>query len=64
MYKSLESLHRGNFAFVMATGIISVALEAQDLSALLWVVMGAAAISANAGTSLLESQEQLVFLAN
>ena len=35
----------------------------EDLSPLLWVVMGAAAISANSGTSLILSNTQMPFLA-
>ncbi len=38
-------------------------LAPEDLSPLLWVVMGAAAISANAGTSLILSKPYMMFLA-
>ncbi|HSM95607.1 MAG TPA: tellurite resistance/C4-dicarboxylate transporter family protein [Rhizomicrobium sp.] len=39
-------------------------LSPEDLSPLLWVVMGAAAISANAGTSLILNRPQAGFLAS
>ncbi|MBS0274701.1 MAG: tellurite resistance/C4-dicarboxylate transporter family protein [Proteobacteria bacterium] len=39
-------------------------LSPEDLSPLLWVVMGAAAISANAGTSLIFNRPQTGFLAS
>ncbi|MCB1690557.1 MAG: tellurite resistance/C4-dicarboxylate transporter family protein [Halioglobus sp.] len=54
----------GIFVTLFCYRIFFLSLKPQDLSPLLWVVMGAAAISANAGTSLLESQGQLAFLAN
>ena len=54
----------GIFVTLFCYRIFFLSLKPQDLSPLLWVVMGAAAISANAGTSLLESQDQLSFLAN
>ena len=54
----------GIFVTLFCYRIFFLSLKPQDLSPLLWVVMGAAAISANAGTSLLESQGQLPFLAD
>jgi tellurite resistance protein TehA-like permease len=54
----------GIFVTLFCYRIFFLALKPEHLSPLLWVVMGAAAISANAGTSLLESQNQLSFLAN
>lgn len=52
------------FVTLFCHRIFFLSLKPEDLSPLLWVVMGAAAISANAGTSLLESQNQMSFLAN
>lgn len=52
----------GIFVTLFCYRIFFLSLKPQDLSPLLWVVMGAAAISANAGTSLLESPAQLAFL--
>jgi tellurite resistance protein TehA-like permease len=54
----------GIFVTLFCYRIFFLSLKPQDLSPLLWVVMGAAAISVNAGTSLLESQNQLTYLAN
>ena len=54
----------GIFVTLFCYRIFFLSLKPQDLSPLLWVVMGAAAISANGGTSLLESQDQLPFLTN
>ena len=54
----------GIFVTLFCYRIFFLSLKPQELSPLLWVVMGAAAISANGGISLLESQEQLPFLAN
>ena len=54
----------GIFVTLFCYRIFFLSLKPQDLSPLLWVVMGAAAISANGGTSLLESQGQLPFLTN
>lgn len=53
----------GIFVALFCYRIFFLSLKPQDLSPLLWVVMGAAAISANAGTSLLWSDNQLPFLA-
>ena len=53
----------GIFVALFCHRIFFLALKPHDLSPLLWVVMGAAAISANAGTSLFWSDNQLPFLA-
>ena len=51
------------FVTLFSYRIFFFKLTPDDLSPLLWVVMGAAAISANAGTSLILSDPQLPFLA-
>jgi len=56
------------FAFLAWCSLLYLAfsvlsLEPQDISPLLWVIMGAAAISANAGTTLLTEDPRLPFLA-
>lgn len=53
----------GIFVTLFCYRIFFLTLKPQDISPLLWVVMGAAAISANAGTSLLIEESQLAFLA-
>jgi len=53
----------GIFVALFCYRIFFLALKPHDLSPLLWVVMGAAAISTNAGTSLFWSDDQLPFLA-
>jgi tellurite resistance protein TehA-like permease len=53
----------GIFVALFCYRIFFLSLKPQDLSPLLWVVMGAAAISANAGTSLFWTDSQLPFLA-
>jgi tellurite resistance protein TehA-like permease len=53
----------GIFVTLFCYRIFFLTLKPQDISPLLWVVMGAAAISANAGTSLLIEEPQLAFLA-
>ena len=52
----------GIFVTLFCYRIFFLTLNPQDISPLLWVVMGAAAISANAGTSLLTADPQLPFL--
>lgn len=52
----------GIFVTLFCYRIFFLTLRAQDTSPLFGVIMGAAAISANAGTSLLESSSRLVFL--
>lgn len=53
----------GIFVTLFCYRIFFLTLKPQDISPLLWVVMGAAAISANAGTSLLIEESHLAFLA-
>lgn len=53
----------GIFVTLFCYRIFFLTLKPQDVSPLLWVVMGAAAISANAGTSLLMEDGHLAFLA-
>ena len=52
----------GIFITLFCYRIFFLALRPQDVGPLLWVVMGAAAISANAGTSLILSEPRLPFL--
>jgi tellurite resistance protein TehA-like permease len=52
------------FVTLFSYRIFFFRLTPHDLSPLLWVVMGAAAISTNAGTSLLMTDVQLPFLTN
>ncbi|MBI3675815.1 MAG: tellurite resistance/C4-dicarboxylate transporter family protein [Proteobacteria bacterium] len=52
------------FVTLFSYRIFFFRLAAEDLSPLLWVVMGAAAISANAGTSLILSKPHISFLAD
>ena len=53
----------GIFVTLFCYRIFFLALKAQDIGPLLWVVMGAAAISANAGTTLITEDARLPFLA-
>ena len=53
----------GIFVTLFCYRIFFLALKAQDIGPLLWVVMGAAAISANAGTTLITQDPGLPFLA-
>lgn len=53
----------GIFVTLFCYRIFFLTLKPQDVSPLLWVVMGAAAISANAGTSLIIEDPLLPFLA-
>lgn len=53
----------GIFVTLFCYRIFFLELKAQDIGPLLWVVMGAAAISANAGTTLLTVDARLPFLA-
>jgi tellurite resistance protein TehA-like permease len=52
----------GIFVTLFCYRIFFLNLKPQDVSPLLWVVMGAAAISANAGTTLLTEDPRLPFL--
>ncbi len=53
----------GIFVTLFCYRIFFLSLKPHELSPLLWVVMGAAAISVNAGNSLLESPVHIEFLA-
>lgn len=52
----------GIFVTLFCHRIFFLTLKPQDISPLLWVVMGAAAITANAGTSLITEDPRLPFL--
>lgn len=52
----------GIFITLFCYRIFFLSFKPEDTSPLLWVIMGAAAISVNAGTSLLESDTHLQFL--
>ncbi len=53
----------GIFVTLFCHRIFFLTLKPQDVTPLLWVVMGAAAISANAGTTLITEDPRLPFLA-
>ncbi len=53
----------GIFVTLFCYRIFFLTLKPHDISPLLWVIMGAAAISTNAGTSLLAGESGLPFLA-
>ncbi len=53
----------GIFVTLFCYRIFFLTLKPQDISPLLWVIMGAAAISANAGTALIIEDPRLPFLA-
>jgi tellurite resistance protein TehA-like permease len=53
----------GIFVTLFCYRIFFLTLRPQDVGPLLWVVMGAAAISANAGTTLISEDARLPFLA-
>jgi tellurite resistance protein TehA-like permease len=53
----------GIFITLFCYRIFFLTLRPQDVGPLLWVVMGAAAISANAGTTLISEDARLPFLA-
>ncbi len=63
MLWGLGLIFYGIFVTLFCYRIFFLTLKPQDISPLLWVIMGAAAISANAGTSLLTSTPGLPFLA-
>jgi tellurite resistance protein TehA-like permease len=52
----------GTFVTLFAYRIFFLRVEAADMNPLFWVVMGAAAISANAGSTLILNQPDLPFL--
>lgn len=63
MLWGLGLIFYGIFVTLFCYRIFFLTLKPQDISALLWVVMGAAAISANAGTGLILADSKLDFLA-
>lgn len=62
MLWGLGLIFYGIFVTLFCYRIFFLTLKPQDVSPLLWVVMGAAAISANAGTALLVEDPRLPFL--
>lgn len=62
MLWGLGLIFYGIFVTLFCYRIFFLTLKPQDISPLLWVVMGAAAISANAGTGLILADSQLPFL--
>lgn len=62
MLWGLGLIFYGIFVTLFCYRIFFLTLKPQDISPLLWVIMGAAAISANAGTSLLANDSVLPFL--
>lgn len=63
MLWGLGLIFYGIFVTLFCYRIFFLTLRPTDISPLLWVVMGAAAISANAGTSLITGDAMLPFLA-
>jgi len=63
MLWGLGLIFYGIFITLFCYRIFFLTLKPQDISPLLWVIMGAAAISANAGTTLLTEDPRLPFLA-
>ena len=63
MLWGLGLIFYGIFITLFCHRIFFLALKPQDISPLSWVIMGAAAISANAGTTLLLEDPHLPFLA-
>lgn len=62
MLWGLGLIFYGIFVTLFCYRIFFINLRPEDLSPLLWVIMGAAAISANAGTILLQEDAYLPFL--
>lgn len=62
MLWGLGLIFYGIFVTLFCYRIFFLTLRPADISPLLWVVMGAAAISANAGTSLITEDARLAFL--
>ncbi len=62
MLWGLGLIFYGIFVTLFCYRIFFLTLRPNDISPLLWVVMGAAAISANAGTSLITEDARLAFL--
>lgn len=63
MLWGLGLIFYGIFVTLFCYRIFFLTLKPQDISPLLWVIMGAAAISTNAGTSLLSVNTSIPFLA-
>jgi tellurite resistance protein TehA-like permease len=63
MLWGLGLIFYGIFVTLFCYRIFFLTLRPTDISPLLWVVMGAAAISTNAGTSLITEEARLSFLA-
>jgi len=63
MLWGLGLIFYGIFVTLFCYRIFFLEIKPQDASPLIWVIMGAAAISANAGTSLLTQDSYLPFLA-
>lgn len=63
MLWGLGLIFYGIFVTLFCYRIFFLTLKPHDVSPLLWVIMGAAAISANAGTSLLLDEPHFAFLA-
>lgn len=63
MLWGLGLIFYGIFVTLFCYRICFLALRPEDMTPLLWVVMGAAAISASAGTTLLTEDPRLPFLA-
>jgi tellurite resistance protein TehA-like permease len=62
MLWGLGLIFYGIFVTLFCYRIFFLTLKPQDVTPLLWVVMGAAAISVNAGTSLITEDPRLAFL--
>lgn len=63
MLWGLGLIFYGIFVTLFCYRIFFLAIKPEEVSPLIWVIMGAAAISANAGTSLLTQESYLPFLA-
>lgn len=63
MLWGLGLIFYGIFVTLFCYRIFFLTIKPEDASPLIWVIMGAAAISANAGTSLLTQESYLPFLA-
>lgn len=62
MLWGLGLIFYGIFVTLFCYRIFFLTLKPEDISPLLWVIMGAAAISANAGTTLMTEDPRLPFL--
>lgn len=63
MLWGLGLIFYGIFVTLFCYRIFFLTIKPEDVSPLIWVIMGAAAISANAGTGLLTQESYLPFLA-